>query len=202
MTSELYIVFALIALVALCFVLFYVIGAWRKYRGKMVIICPETRKPVAVKVDVGRAAITSVLRDPDIRLISCTRWPERQDCGQECVLQIELAPEDCTIRTILAKWHQDKLCVFCRKPFELFGHNLALLDPTSGETVECTAVPPEKLSGTLASHAPVCWNCHIVETFRRMRPELVVDRPWREDATGRMTAIANSKRRPMDGTFR
>jgi hypothetical protein len=202
MISAMYIVFALIAFVALYFVLFYVVGAWRKYRGKMVIIFPVTRKPVAVNVDVGHAAITNALSDPEIRLTSCTRWPERQDCEQECVQQIELAPEDCTIRTILAKWYRDKLCVFCGKPVQLLGRHLALLDPTSGETVECMAVAPEKLTGTLASHAPVCWNCHIVETFRRMKPELVVDRPWREDAPGPMNAIANAKRRPMDSTFR
>jgi hypothetical protein len=24
---------------------------------------------------------------------------------------------------------------------------------------------------------PVCWNCHIAQTFRRVHPELVVVRP-------------------------
>ena len=29
----------------------------------------------------------------------------------------------------------------------------------------------------MGTHLPVCWNCHIAESFRREHPELVVDRP-------------------------
>jgi hypothetical protein len=34
------------------------------------------------------------------------------------------------------------------------------------------------------SSAPVCWSCHIAESFRRTHPELIVDRPWERGAMG------------------
>ena len=37
--------------------------------------------------------------------------------------------------------------------------------------------PLEKLQEVLATHWPVCWNCHVAETFRREHPELVAHRP-------------------------
>ena len=35
----------------------------------------------------------------------------------------------------------------------------------------------EQLPEIFATHQPVCWNCHIAESFRRLHPELVTDRP-------------------------
>jgi hypothetical protein len=32
------------------------------------------------------------------------------------------------------------------------------------------------LLDVFSTHRPVCWNCHVTETFRRLHPELVVDR--------------------------
>jgi len=43
-------------------------------------------------------------------------------------------------------------------------------------------LPPERLRATISNHPPVCWDCHIAETFRRTYPELVTDRPWRQKA--------------------
>jgi hypothetical protein len=36
-------------------------------------------------------------------------------------------------------------------------------------------VPAEQLPVLLLSARPVCWNCHVIERFRRQYPELVVD---------------------------
>jgi len=38
-------------------------------------------------------------------------------------------------------------------------------------------IPAEKLQEVLRTDWPVCWNCHVAETFRREHPELVVNRP-------------------------
>jgi hypothetical protein len=56
-------------------------------------------------------------------------------------------------------------------------HYAAFLQP-GGRTIEWPQVPPERLRDTIEACPPVCWNCHIAETFRRMHPELVTDRPW------------------------
>ena len=68
----------------------------------MLITCPETGKPAAVKVDAGQAVRESVLGHPKIRLEECSRWPERQNCGQECLSQIEADPENCLVWMTIA----------------------------------------------------------------------------------------------------
>src|SRR6266508_5356565 len=107
MSIELYLVLLLLSLSAMYFVFPLVAGTFVRYRGKRVITCPETRKPAAVEVDAGHAALTAATHHRDLRLKSCSRWPERQDCGQECLLQVELAPEDCLLRNILTSWYDD-----------------------------------------------------------------------------------------------
>ena len=101
MSIEVYLVVLLLTLTALYFVVPFVVGTFIRYRGKRVITCPETRKPAAIQVDAGHAALTAAVSHPDLRLKSCSRWPEREDCGQECLLQVELSPEDCLVRTYL-----------------------------------------------------------------------------------------------------
>lgn len=152
--------------------------AYFKFRGTRVVTCPENGQTVAVAVDAKVAAVTALPR-PLLRLESCTRWPEKQNCGQLCLDQIEASPEDCLVRNMLTHWYEGKICVFCRRPLAAIhwhDHKPALLSP-EGRTVAWTEVPPEHVPRALATHEPVCWNCHVAETFRREHPELVTDRP-------------------------
>lgn len=170
---------SILALIAVAVVGFYVVRIYLKYRGKGVVYCPETGKPVAVEVDAAHAAFTFAHGIPDLRLTSCTRWPERKDCGQECVRQIELAPEDCMVRELLAGWFEGKTCVFCRKLFHEINwteHRPALYNALERRTIEWNEIPPETLPVVLEKYLPVCWNCHIAESFRHEHPELVVER--------------------------
>jgi hypothetical protein len=154
-------------------------GAWLRYRGTRIVVCPENREMVAVEVDATHAAISAPHGHPELRLESCTRWPERQGCGQECLGQIESAPEACLLRTILTDWYQDKTCAFCgRKIGSVHWHDRkpALRAP-DGRLVSWSGFRPEQVIDVLASHKPVCFDCHVAETFRREHPELVTDRP-------------------------
>ena len=175
-------IYFIIALGVFCLVYYVVppaIVAYVKFRGKRVIICPETRTPVGVKVDLHHAASTAVFSSrPELRLTSCSRWPERQDCAQDCVLQVRMAPEETLVRTMLAEFYKGKKCAFCGRAFveaHLFDRRPALLNP-EGVTVEWTDVSPEKLPDVLATHKAACWNCHISEQFRREFSDLVVNR--------------------------
>ena len=148
------------------------------YRGTRVVTCPETDAPAAVAVDAAFAAMSQAsFGSPELRLAACSRWPERQACGQECLAQIEEAPEACLVRSMAERWYTGRRCVFCGR---LFGelnwadHAPALRAP-GGETVPWNTIRPEELPAVFASHAPVCWSCHIAETFRRRYPELVVE---------------------------
>jgi len=177
--KTLFLLAAIGLLVALYPALRAVIGTYFKFRGTRVIACPETKEPAAVEVDTWHAALTAPLGEPGLRLRDCSRWPERQDCGQQCLRQIETAPADCLVRTMLIKWYEGTSCAFCGKaigPIHWVDHKPALLTP-GRKTVEWDDVPPEKLPGALATHLAVCWNCHIAESFRARFPHLVVDDP-------------------------
>jgi hypothetical protein len=174
-------VFVLVGLGAL-----YVFGrrlalAWTRYRGTRVVVCPENRELVAVEVDAKHAAFTASQGRADLRLDTCTRWPEKAGCGQECLGQIESAPEACLLRNILADWYQGKSCALCGRAFHRFhwhDHQPGLRAP-DGTVRSWASFEPEQVIDVLATHAPVCWDCRVSETFRHDHPELVTDRPPR-----------------------
>lgn len=176
---------AIILVVTLfCIVGIYAVQAFMRFRGKRLVTCPETKKIVAVDVDATHAALTIGCGIPELRLTSCTRWPERHDCGQECVAEIEFSPEESLARNILTNWYAGKSCAFCKTRFgeiHLTDHKPALLN-TEGRTFEWSEIEPEKIPETLATHLPVCWNCHIAESFRHEHPELVTDRSTKRTA--------------------
>jgi len=152
--------------------------AYFTYRGKRLITCPETHRAAAVDVAAGKAAATALWGDPTLRLDQCSRWPERQNCGQECLEQIEADPENCLLWTVVSNWYEGQECALCHKKFarlKHFDHAPALMD-SERRTTEWNKVRPEQLPEIFATHKPVCWNCHIAEMFRRVHPELVTDR--------------------------
>lgn len=154
------------------------VTVWLRYRGTRVVVCPENREMVAVEVDARHAAITAGPGRPELRLESCTRWPEKSHCGQECLGQIEGAPDVCLLRNILADWYRDKTCAFCARPIGVVSwhdHKPALLAP-SGGILDWGAFRPEQVVDVLGTHKPVCWDCAVTEGFRRAHPELVTDR--------------------------
>lgn len=185
MDTGVYIILTAVSAIVLYAIASRIVKSFLKFRGTRVVTCPETLKPVAVEVDTAHAAATAAFNEqPELRLRSCTRWPERHDCDQDCLWQIELAPADCRAETMLRTWYEGRNCVYCHKPFgklHLLDHKPALLTP-EGTTVEWHEIKPERIPEVLATHRPVCWDCHIAESFRREHPELVVDRPRRTGA--------------------
>ena len=183
MLKSTYFIIALVAAIAGLYVFLRIfIKTYLKFRGKMIVPCPETGENAAVEVDAKHAAISTALRVRDLRLQQCSRWPERQDCGQEGLAQIELSPENCLIRKSLCDWYEGRSCVYCKKPFERINwhdHKPALRSP-EGNLLEWSDLQSEQLPRFLEDHLPVCWNCFIAEDFRHHHPDLVVDRPHRQ----------------------
>ena len=139
-----------------------------KFRGKRIVSCPENHLAAAVVVSAAKAAMESTIGTPHLALSECSRWPERAGCGQECLAQ-----------TIVNEWYAGKACVYCHTPFhEIHWHDHppALLDEEN-RTIEWKEIPAEHLQQTFRTHLPVCWNCHIAQTFRRVHSDLVVNRP-------------------------
>jgi hypothetical protein len=154
---------------------------WLRQRGARAIVCPENRRPAGVTVDAGHAALRGFLGTERFRLSSCSRWPERAGCGQECLSQIEASPEGCLVRKTLARWYEGKTCSFCGQPFgeiEWAGRKPALVR-ADAMSVEWSRVPAEQLTETLETALPVCFACHMASTLVRERPDLVIDRSCR-----------------------
>jgi hypothetical protein len=178
MTVAYLIVAALVAAAAYYGIRFFV-RANGKFGGARVIVCPETGKQAMVEVDTRRAALTSLVGQTDIRLESCWRWPLKEGCGQECLLQLDVAPGDCLVRGVLSKWYRGKKCAFCERSFgemDLFDHEPALFKP-EGITVEWKEIPLSGVDEAMSNYVPICWNCHIAQTFYHEHPDLVVERP-------------------------
>ncbi len=148
--------------------------------GKMLVTCPENHQTAAVNVAAVRAAACAIVGSHRVELKTCSRWPEKQDCAQECLGELQKDPESHAVWAIASKWFEGKTCVYCKKPIASFSHldhAPALLDQQR-RTIEWKQVPAEKLPQVMASALPVCWNCHVVETFRRIHPEMITERPW------------------------
>ncbi len=191
-TSTILLVIASVVLVAGTFIsLIMAARTYLKYRGKRLVTCPETRDPAAVHVNAGKAA-RDVLEGKHVRihLDQCSCWPERKACGQECLSQIENDPQGCSVWGIAQQWYRGRACAYCHEPIEKIhwhDHRPALLSPEK-KTVQWSEIPAEKLPEVFETHLPVCWGCHIAETFRREHPELIVDRPWKRGAMGEYIA--------------
>ena len=181
---------SLIALVAIAAALWFgirwLVRSSSRYRGPRIVTCPETKKPAIVEVDSLHASLTSTVGLPDIRLQECTRWPIKEQCGQECLTVLDVAPERCLISGVLMRWYRDKNCVYCNKLFQEVhwaDHRPALLSP-DGKLLAWNAVNLENLQNVLETHFPVCWDCYTAQKFRLDHPELVVFRPGRNDIFG------------------
>ena len=156
--------------------------AYFRMRGKRLVTCPETHCAAAVELDAKSAGLKAFRGGTYLCLQDCSRWPEKHDCAQDCLTQIETLGQGCLVRNVVAGWYQGKTCVYCHKAVdkvaEWAGHMPALQGQDS-KTVSWADVAAEKLPEIFATHKPVCWSCHIAETFRREHPELVTDRPAR-----------------------
>jgi hypothetical protein len=182
-------IFATILVVLIGSILFglgLALRTYLRYRGKRLVTCPETQQAAAVRVNAGKALATTLIGKSEVRLDQCSRWPERRNCGQECLSQVNADPEHCLVWNIVDEWYEGKSCVYCQKPFvEMHWHDRppALLSPDH-IAKQWNEVPPEQLPTIFETHLPICWNCYIAETYRRQNPERVVNRAWERGAGG------------------
>ena len=180
MNTSGYLIVTVLVAVAVYFGIRCLVRIYSRYRGTKFVTCPETGRPAIVEVDALHASMTSTVGLPDIRLESCSRWPLKEQCGQECLTDLDVAPSQCLVSGVLMRWYGGKKCCYCGKPFEelhWIDHKPALQSP-EGALVRWSGVSVENLSTVLNTHLPVCSDCFIVQSFRREHPELVVYRPW------------------------
>lgn len=150
-----------------------------KFRGQRIVSCPKTHEAAAVRVAAGKAGLKSAAGHDSLRLCECSRWEGPPRCDQHCLEQIKEAPEACLVWNIMSRWYEGQSCAYCQKPFTKMhwhDHPPAMIGEDR-KSLPWNEVPAEQLQETMRTHVPICWNCHITETFRRVHPQLVVDRP-------------------------
>jgi hypothetical protein len=80
---------SLIFVVAVIFILLIPVlwgrESYANYSAPRAVVCPETHQQVGVTLDARHAAASWLHGTPNFRLADCTRWPERGDCGQDCL---------------------------------------------------------------------------------------------------------------------
>ena len=139
-------------------------------RGRQTVACPETGEPVEVEVDRKFALSSSLRGQEHSRLQSCSRWPEKDDCGQECLEQLEDSPEN--IDRFLTKWYEGKTCAICERalaPSDWRRSRLAVLNQQA-QLFELRHMFLETLQSALQDMRPLCWNCHQEERERQPVP--------------------------------
>lgn len=156
--------------------------AWLGWREKRLITCPENEKPAAVRVAAAQATLGALSGHQALALSECSRWPEMQGCGQECLRQIEKGPGECLVRTLVARWYEDKSCGACGKPIRdvAWADQRPGLRAPDGRISAWPDVAPETLPGIFKTHAPICWNCLVVLRVASEHPDELTVRPPRE----------------------
>ncbi len=177
--GTLFLILAVIFLASLAPLAYVMIRDYGRFRGPRVVLCPETITPEVVEVGAARAAWTSATGDAQLRLTSCSRWPERQDCPRRCLAQIEAAPDGCLLRNRVARWYEGSTCAVCARAIgkiRPFGRAPALLGPDR-RIRNWRDLTVEDLADAFATHRPVCPACTALGSFAAAHPPSPVKRP-------------------------
>jgi len=172
------IVIVILAAASAAWFLTRTIRAWARLRGDRLVTCTATGHPAVVRIDVLDAAFNAGdSGKAKVRITNCSLWAAGGACDQGCIS--EAVASESAVQSVVAQWYMNRKCVYCGKPTtpQSLGHRAALRGP-QGVTREWSDVPPARLLDSLRTDSPVCWNCHVAQTLRRTRPELVTDRPW------------------------
>ena len=95
-----------------------------------------------------------------------------EDCARRCLAQIEAAPPECVLQTVLVDWYRRADCGVCGREIgevHWVEYKPALLTPQR-KTVEWEDVTPENLTEVLRTHQRVCWRCHLIHSWRERFP--------------------------------
>ena len=170
-----YLTYAIFPLLLFCLSAILVTGApvalslqnYYRNRGRQAVKCPGNGQPADVELDSHFAFWTALRGLEHTRLQSCSRWPEKGDCGQECLSQLEPSPEN--LERLLVKWYEGKTCAICgcgltRADWQR--SRLGVLDEAQ-QLLELRDMDVYDLQTELEHTRPLCRNCHQAERARQ-----------------------------------
>ncbi len=81
--------FLLALLIPVCWAL---LPVWRRTRVARQVHCPAIAAPALVSLDPWYAIRGRTIGKDEFRVRHCSRWPERENCAQECLGQLRPTP--------------------------------------------------------------------------------------------------------------
>lgn len=158
------------AYLVLCLPLASMWSIRKQNRGRHGIICPETRNPADIELDGRYAMQTAAHNYEHSRIASCSRWPEKDECDQECLAQVNPSPEN--IERLLSKWCSGKVCGLCDRALRASDwafSRIGWLDENR-KLIELHDIELKNLQQELQDKRPLCWTCHLQERERQAKP--------------------------------
>ncbi len=161
-----YVVLAILAAAVLGIAVRRFVKSFVTFRGVRVLACPENRQPAAVALDGWRAAVTGAFGSPALRVRECSRWRNEARCARGCIADIQNAPAEHLLASMLTEWCHGLPCVCCGTPIQRLhvGAHRPHLMSAERKIIEWKEVQPEDLPDVLNSCGPVCENCLLAET--------------------------------------
>ena len=150
------------------------VRAFYKLRGTRVVVCPETKRPVGVTVDLGHAATSAVWEQLDVRISSCSRWPERTDCDQSCAAQIEADPHGTRAKAMATHFFEGQRCAICQRSIDAPSParlQPGFMHPDTHEVKAWDELDPANLPCAIQRDFPLCANCTLAESVRQRFPD-------------------------------
>ena len=149
----------------------------------------ERKQARGVSVQGVAMAIDAVMMGFGIVLIGISAWavwraiPRRFNRSRYAVADLSVVLEQIPVpesaaADLVRAWADGRSCARCGNVVteqRSASHHIALLDP-GGVTREWVDIGADRLTIALGTSLPVCWNCHLAASFRRLHPELVTDR--------------------------
>jgi hypothetical protein len=124
-------------------------GIFRRRDKTTVVICPTVKLPAGVGLN------------PELRMESCSRWPELQDCSQSCMPQVQFSAED--LNDFAARY-DGKNCSSCGTALtrdDWYKSRLAVLEDTGGSKMPAVARP--SIGGIAETRDPICAVCYAAQ---------------------------------------
>ncbi len=147
------------------------LGRYFKNRSRRQVICPGDYQLAEVEVDPQFAVQASIQgRGDEARLQNCNHWPERSECGQECLAQVEATPYN--LELLFKKWFKGKRCIICSRTLTpsdwRFGRMGFLNDEF--KLMELRQIDLTELGSIEEPKRPLCWSCHQQEKQHQAKP--------------------------------
>ncbi len=79
---------SVVAIVSVLMPLLFVVQVYRARGGTRQVTCPETHDRATVRMDALHCASSALQGTEYLRLSTCSRWPEKKDCDQDCVYEL------------------------------------------------------------------------------------------------------------------